>query len=334
MNVNIKEDQAAHVAGMISVIIPAYNAARFLPRAVQSVQAQVGLSVPLEIVIVNDGSSDATVQVAQDLAGADARIVFVNLEINQGPAAARNAGVARASGEWIAVLDADDAYTTGRLARLMDLACAENLDAVADLPLLYDLEADCAAPQEMQHPASGDLVTLAFRNFLEHDATTGLDLGLLKPMYHASLKTRGLLQYPANLRHGEDCALYVAMTRAGVRFGFLHEAHYIFSTRIGAVSGARSPGSVTLVDYRAIAAETDRLEAALEAQGELDAELRAVLAARRGQSLRQNRIYGWSCLRRREWKMLMQWLRKHPGNVMALAKIFAAKLAGHRGLPE
>lgn len=321
------------VPGSVSVIIPVWNGARFLERAVASAQAQQGLA-DLQIVVVDDASTDGTVAVLARLAAEDPRILPVYGTQNRGPAGARNAGLDRAAGEWIAVLDADDAYGPGRLARLVGVAGEGGLDVMADLPVLYDLAADCPAPDAMQYPASGALQRLGFRDFLTPDAATGLDLGLLKPVFHHSLRTRGLLHYPEGLRHGEDCAMYVAMTREGAAFGLLHEAHYLFSTRIGAVSGTRSPGSVTDVDYRAIAAEAERLRAGLAAQGALDAELSAILDRRVATALQQNRRYGWTVLRRGEWRLLWRWLRRDGRNGSEMARMIRAKAMGQRGLPQ
>lgn len=318
----------------ISVIIPAYNAARYLERSVDSVLAQTGLRAPVEIVIVNDCSTDHTAAVMQDLAARHPCVVAVEQLHNQGPAAARNRAIAQARGEWIAVLDADDAYAETRLARLLQAATEHQLDVVADLPVLFDLAADCPAPDAMQLPQSGTVSVLQLSDFLRNDAQTDLDLGLLKPMYHRRLVQAGLLRYPENLRHGEDCALYVSLTRAQKRFGLLREAHYLFSTRVGAVSGARSPGSVTNVDYLSVAYETVRLRQELERDAPLDADLRAVFEERFAKMLRMNRIHGWTCLRRGEWHLLRIWLRQHPRNVLELGKVILRKCAGQRGVPR
>jgi glycosyltransferase involved in cell wall biosynthesis len=97
-------------APRISVVIPAYNAAATLGRAIESVLAQ---SWPAhEIVVVDDGSSDDTAAVAEAF-GKPVRYIHQD---NAGPSAARNRGVKEASGDWIAFLDADDWYTAERLA--------------------------------------------------------------------------------------------------------------------------------------------------------------------------------------------------------------------------
>lgn len=92
-----------------SVIIPAYNSASTLARAIDSVLAQ---SYPAhEIIVVDDGSTDNTALIAEEF-GATVRLMR---QPNSGVAAARNAGARAASGEWLAFLDADDWYYPERL---------------------------------------------------------------------------------------------------------------------------------------------------------------------------------------------------------------------------
>ena len=94
--------------GLVSVVIPVFNGVRFLAAAIESVAAQ-GYR-PLEIIVVDDGSTDGSGSVAAGLAG-----VRCLRQENAGPAAARNAGMAVASGEFFAFLDADDLMTPNRL---------------------------------------------------------------------------------------------------------------------------------------------------------------------------------------------------------------------------
>jgi glycosyltransferase involved in cell wall biosynthesis len=94
---------------LLSAIIPCYNAARFLPEAVASVLAQ--RYEPLEILVIDDGSTDDTPEVAASLAPA---IQYLRQE-NRGPSAARNLGLRQARGEFIGLLDADDLWPEGKL---------------------------------------------------------------------------------------------------------------------------------------------------------------------------------------------------------------------------
>jgi glycosyltransferase involved in cell wall biosynthesis len=110
---------------LISVIIPAYNAARFLPDAVASIRRQQ--YAPLEILIVDDGSEDECERVATEL-GESVRYVR---QQRAGPAAARNRGLELARGEFIGFLDADDEWPEQKLSiQLARLLAQPELDVV------------------------------------------------------------------------------------------------------------------------------------------------------------------------------------------------------------
>ena len=89
----------------ISIIIPAYNAEGTLSRAVQSISEKENI----EIIIVENGSTDGTLKLAEAMMKDDDRIRVIQSE--KGVSRARNTGIAAASGKWILFLDADDAYT-------------------------------------------------------------------------------------------------------------------------------------------------------------------------------------------------------------------------------
>jgi glycosyltransferase involved in cell wall biosynthesis len=97
---------------LISAIIPTYNAARYLPEAIASIRSQN--YAPLEILVVDDGSTDGTRQLARGWP--DVRYVY---QENQGVSAARNTGIALARGELLAFLDADDLWTPNHLQLLI-----------------------------------------------------------------------------------------------------------------------------------------------------------------------------------------------------------------------
>jgi succinoglycan biosynthesis protein ExoO len=308
-----------------SVVIAAFDAARHVERAVRSALEGQGLAV--EVVAVDDASRDGTLAVLRRLAAADPRVRVIEGGVNRGPAAARNLGFAAARGDWIAVLDADDAFLPGRLARLVDRAEREGLDAIADLPVFFDLAA--MTPAGRGPEADGGFETLDLTRFLAGavDAGEGLDLGLLKPVVSRRLRDAGGWRYPEGVRHGEDFLLYFHALRGGARFGLLREALYLFSTRIGAASGAYSPGSVTRVDYPRIAADTRRLMA--EVAGSADAAaILPVLERRLAKMADLNRRYGWTAFRRGAWRQLYGWIRQNPGNAALLARMGLEKLLG------
>jgi glycosyltransferase involved in cell wall biosynthesis len=100
----------------ISVVIPAFNAARFITETILSARAQT--LAPMEIVVVDDGSSDDTAAVAESQG---CRVIR---QPNGGVCAARNAGILAARGEWIALLDHDDVWEPRKLKRQADALAA------------------------------------------------------------------------------------------------------------------------------------------------------------------------------------------------------------------
>lgn len=110
----------------VSVIIPVYNGAALLAEAVASIQQQN--YDPLEIIIVDDGSTDNTAGVVADLQANNIRYVY---QPNSGPAVARNTGLELAAGDIIAFIDADDLWSENKLApQLVCLAERPELDVV------------------------------------------------------------------------------------------------------------------------------------------------------------------------------------------------------------
>ena len=108
---------------MISVILPTYNRAALLPRAIRGVLDQTCRD--LELIVVDDASTDDTAGVMAQIH--DLRVRYVRQEKNQGACAARNRGVAMAKGEYIAFQDSDDAWEPDKLEK--QLRCLEETGA-------------------------------------------------------------------------------------------------------------------------------------------------------------------------------------------------------------
>jgi len=100
----------------VSVILPVYNSAEYLPGCLDCLQNQT--LQELEIICINDGSTDDSFSVLQERAKNDSRIVILNQD-NQGAGPARNAGIRAAKGEYIAFLDSDDYYPDADTLQVM-----------------------------------------------------------------------------------------------------------------------------------------------------------------------------------------------------------------------
>lgn len=132
----------------ISVIIPAYKAAKTIGRALASVAAQT--LRPDEIIVVDDGSQDGTFKAAEafnvHMNGIDLKVIS---QQNLGAGAARNRAIAEASGTWLAFLDADDEWLPEKLARSVESVNEHDLTLFAHNYLAIkegeETEVDCAA---------------------------------------------------------------------------------------------------------------------------------------------------------------------------------------------
>jgi glycosyltransferase involved in cell wall biosynthesis len=108
----------------VSVIIPCYNRARTIERALRSVVQQTMSNH--EVIVCDDASDDGTLDLVRGFAAKDARIQVISLPRNVGPAAARNSGMRIARGEYIAFLDSDDEWLPEKLARQVERMDAES----------------------------------------------------------------------------------------------------------------------------------------------------------------------------------------------------------------
>lgn len=118
-------DQAADASGpVVTVVIPTYNRAALLPRAIASVLRQTYRH--FELIVVDDGSTDATEGVVRSIA--DPRVRYLRHERNKGLPAARNSGIRAARGDYIAFLDDDDEWRPAKLEK--QLSAVRDYDAV------------------------------------------------------------------------------------------------------------------------------------------------------------------------------------------------------------
>lgn len=235
----LHEDGSAATGRLVrvSVIIPAYNAAAFLHQSIKSALSQTGVRV--EVVVVDDGSTDATGDIVRDWSAKDRRVIGRRQPTSLGPAAARNKAIKAASGEWIALLDADDEFADGRLSKLVQAAEARGLDVIADNQIVIDsaYRAEGSRAFDERLMAQSDLLTL--ESLLLNDwpgRSLNRPLGNLKPIMRRSTLEDKAVGYDERFRLGEDFFFYALLLLHGVRFGFHPEPLYIYNLRSGSAS--------------------------------------------------------------------------------------------------
>ncbi len=110
---------------LVSILMPTFNAEKFIKAAIESVQKQTYEN--WEMILVDDASTDETVKIIDDFAQKDSRIKLFQLETNSGNGFARNKALEKASGKYIAFLDADDLWFPTKLEKQIQFLKANNL---------------------------------------------------------------------------------------------------------------------------------------------------------------------------------------------------------------
>ena len=111
----------------VSIIIPVYNNEKYVEKCIRSVMEQTFRNI--EIIIIDDGSQDDSVEILNRLAAEDKRIVLVHQE-NGGVAIARNRGLELAKGEYVTFIDGDDYVSKEYIALFYEMAEREQLDMI------------------------------------------------------------------------------------------------------------------------------------------------------------------------------------------------------------
>jgi succinoglycan biosynthesis protein ExoO len=210
----------------VSVVICAHNEEKLLKRSVDSALSQQGLS--LELMLVNDNSTDGTLGLMQRLAHKDARIKVIDNQENLGPAESRNRAARSAIGEWICPLDADDWFGEGRLARLVEAGRRYNVDMVSDD--IYFVPQDHEYnTQRLLSKRYRDICTLVtVEDFIEMSMPLGLSWGYMKPLVLLSFLKRNSISYNEGLRIMEDWDYYMRCMLQGARFLLVGEPRYYY----------------------------------------------------------------------------------------------------------
>jgi hypothetical protein len=127
----------------VQVIIPCYNYGRYLNSCVTSVLSQEGVDV--KVLIIDDCSSDNSIDICRELKSADQRVSYIHHEVNRGHIATYNEGLMLASSDYLVLLSADDLLTPGALRRATDLMDRHpSVGFVYGHPLTFQVEAPCS----------------------------------------------------------------------------------------------------------------------------------------------------------------------------------------------
>ena len=188
---------------LVSVIIPAYNAERFIAKTLDSVLTQTYRNI--EVIVVDDGSSDRTAEIVGAIARQDKRVMLVQ-QPNSGVAAARNLGIQKAQGEFIAPIDADDIWYSENLEKQVECL----LQAEPSVGLAYSWSVDIDENDRLtgevraSHIEGQVYLTLVLHDFIGNASCSLIRRACFEKIggYNCQLKEQ-------NAQGGEDLDLYL-----------------------------------------------------------------------------------------------------------------------------
>jgi len=183
---------------LVSIVMPAYDSARFVAEAIASVQAQT--CGDWDLLLVDDCSSDGTAEAASALARRDPRIRVLRTPRNGGSAAARNLGLGQCSGRYVAFLDADDLWRPGKLERQLSFM----RDRGAAFSFTAYRKFSAAGPGAV----IGADAAVSWRDLLKGNRI-GCSTVLLDAHAHPGIS------FPTGLGRQEDYALWLSLLRGG-----------------------------------------------------------------------------------------------------------------------
>lgn len=301
----------------VSVIIPCHDAAGFLGDALRSV-AQQSLR-DFECIIVDDASTDGSAAIAQSFVEEDRRFQLLSLPQNGGASAARNAGIDRATGKWIALLDADDLYLPDRLDRLAELGERETADMVVDEQLVTQFPD--AAPGHLAFGFAEAAFTITQEDYFDRSRLFGrtLALGYMKPVIRRDFLRHSGVRFDSDVLSGEDFLFYGQL--------FANRPHCVGTDRPGYIYRRRA-GSLSRSDTHLHfhARLGDRL---LEAHGSsLSQRSRSGLARRRREIDRLvDALPALAAARQRDWPSALRALAATPSAILTCMSVARRKLS-------
>jgi glycosyltransferase involved in cell wall biosynthesis len=210
---------------IVSVVVPLYNAASFMSRAIESILRQTYTN--LEIILVNDGSSDNTLKMCSSYAQSDKRFVIYS-QVNAGAAAARNVGVSLATGKYLTFIDSDDWVDDEYLAKLVKAAQDSNSQiSVCDYFYVEDEVSRRRKVHSKSKVLSGTeavrdflldgsiLETMLWNKLYERELFIGNDITIPKAKIYEDTRVMYQILFYANKVAYIDVPLYYYAQRAG-----------------------------------------------------------------------------------------------------------------------
>lgn len=214
----------------ISVIIPVYNTAEYLPKCLDSVCGQTYKN--LEIICVDDGSTDGSGDIAERYAEKDPRVQVIH-KANEGESSARNVGLQYSTGEYVAFVDCDDWLEPEMYAAMLSAMRQNQLDMVA-CGYFWETE-EGGKPIGNSYPVSKEVFGRKelFEYVYIRDRYRGVTSWIWCKLFHRNIlyEDGKLLAFDENLRFGADLVFFIKAASNARRICYLETAFYHYYQR-------------------------------------------------------------------------------------------------------
>ena len=222
----------------VSVIIPCYNSEKYLSACLDSVLAQTEKDI--EVIVVDDGSRDGTLDIAQIYARKDARVKVLHQQ-NAGVSAARNLGLKKARGEWVSFVDSDDLLTLDALEVMLE-AADEQTDMVVCAHETFDERGgrEVFWPQTRWPYKTGEKKRYAAAlRLIEGDSILNI---MCNKLHRKSLLDREGLCLTAGIAIAEDALFNLEAVLCGAGITYVHKITYRYRIHEASATQKRSAG--------------------------------------------------------------------------------------------
>lgn len=276
----------------VAVIISAKDAAATAAKAIRSALAQ---TLAAEVVVVDDGSSDDTAAVARACDDGTGRLRVLSLPTNHGPAFGRNLAIAASKAPYFCILDADDFFGEGRLAKMFAAADADSWDLLADdIQFCREMRKETVfgalLADDFGAPRAIDLAEFIDGN-LPRPGRYRRELGFLKPIIRREAAERLGVRYDERLRLGEDVLYYARLLVGGATFRVVGPCGYYAVQHAGSLSARHRTQDIAAL-YQALLELRDEAPSSAAALAGYLRSTRNNLALR--EALDRKRDGGWS----------------------------------------
>jgi glycosyltransferase involved in cell wall biosynthesis len=248
---------------IVSVVMPAYNEEKYIAEAIKSVLNQTYQN--FELIIVNDGSKDKTMEIAKSFT--DERINVIDLKENRGVSYACNVALDIAKGDWIAFIDADDAWKPERIEYLLGIITRYEYGKyfiADDFTLSYETNNGkfVQLGSELRIWLPGIYNKFGLSDFIEIDYKDFFYIAF-QPILPSKVVKENRLRFPENLNFAEDLYFYAKLFKRGLKMLITKKSFYFY--RI-------APKSLTDLELSELVNKIEKFERTLENDSEFNVE--------------------------------------------------------------